>query len=559
MHPHRHALAALLIGALVAVSCASVNPTILPATPATEATPSTQATPPASTLRATQSAAPMRTVPPMPAPTASSIPTQQASPSKPNIVVVMIDDLAEMDTRMWERLPTIKAMFLDDGVRFTNYYGNDPLCCPGRSNFVTGQYTDHHGVWWNNATLLNPSVTLATQLQSVGYYTFISGKYLNLTERLANKMPPGWTQAAIYSGGYYNYDSWINGALQHYGTSTDDTPSFDNPNDDYSTDVFANYAVSFIERAPTTQPIFAFLTPFAVHGGKDANGIDNLYQPAVPPRYRGDRRCAGIAPWKPANYNEADVSDKPAYIRNLQPLGFMYGQSYAGGWPLTLMCESLLAVDEELARVITALGPARTANTLFILTADNGMGFGAHRWPKKNVPFAAQLPLFMHWASQGLTGTNTTFVENVDWAPTLCELAGCTMPAIYPDTGKTYHVDGQSVLGLFAPRLSSLVPRRDALYMEHREASGSGRPVWRALITTPSNALGPWFFVNYDGSGEKELYRLSSVACGDWKPGDAGDPCMLNNLANKPAYAAVQRQLAAELRSMVVDKLPSVP
>lgn len=464
-------------------------------------------------------------------------------PTRPNIVVIMVDDLAEMDLRVWNRLPNIKQQFITHGTRFTDYYGNDPLCCPGRSNFITGLFTDHHGVWMNDARLLDPSVTLATRLQGVGYHTIISGKYLNLTERLADKTPAGWDDAAIFSGAYYAYRAWVNGSERRHGTAPED----------YSTRVFADLAAKFITRAPANKPIFAFLTPYAVHDGRDANGATNYFQPVVEPRYKKDPRCAGIKAWSPPNYDEVAVSDKPIYVRAREPLAKSLGAGYAHGWPLATVCRSLLSVDDELGQVRDALrARGRLSNTLFILTGDNGMAFGAHRWPKKSVPYAAQLPLFVSWGHE--PGTNTTTLENVDWAPTLCELAGCEMGP-YPNGQASS--DGQSFLGLIASDRSSSAPVRKAIYIEHREDRAL-RPAWREILTTSADPLGTWIYVSYQ-NGEAELYRRSMQACSTWTPANDGDPCLLRNLANLREYSTIQAILARRLAAMVVDPLPTVP
>src|SRR5689334_13886516 len=94
-------------------------------------------------------------------PVGATAPPSGTSPqSRPSIVVVIIDDLPQMDDRVWSRLPTISRMFLGNGVRFTDYVGNDPLCCPGRANALTGQFTDHTGVTYNNARLFDPRETI---------------------------------------------------------------------------------------------------------------------------------------------------------------------------------------------------------------------------------------------------------------------------------------------------------------------------------------------------------------------------------------------------------------
>ena len=60
-----------------------------------------------------------------------------AAAQSPNIVVLMVDDLGVMlndegqpDDRLLSVLPTINSTFLKHGLRFTDYIGNNPLCCP---------------------------------------------------------------------------------------------------------------------------------------------------------------------------------------------------------------------------------------------------------------------------------------------------------------------------------------------------------------------------------------------------------------------------------------------
>ena len=469
-------------------------------------------------------------------------PLHVATTVRPNVVVIMVDDLAEMDQRIWDRLPAIRSLFVDHGVRFTDYYGNDPLCCPGRANFLTGLYTDHHGVYTNNARLFDPSETVATELKAAGYETIIAGKYFNGTAALPQLWPPGWDHASISAGGYYYYLLFRNGVREYH----------DNDPNDYSGDVFSNDAVSFLRATPADKPVFAFLTPFGVHAGTDANAHRSSLLPVAANRFIGDPRCADIPPWHPANYDEADVSDKPSYIQLLKlhtvPL-------YADGWPMQPVCEALLSVDDEVARVVAELkAEGRFDDTLFLLTADNGMTFGAHRWDKKYVPYATQLPLYASWAAGRGTApaSSDAWLSNVDLAPTICQLAGCSMGPYPRDVPGQ---DGHSFLSLLTG--TGPGPARDALYEEHREL-GLRVPEWRAIRTTPASPLGLWHYIAYD-DGHRELYDTSGGQCRDWQPGDPGDPCELDNLAGDPAYAVVQASLAARLASLIVHPLPSVP
>ena len=448
----------------------------------------------------------------------------------PNIVVLMLDDYAASDHRILERLPTIKSVFLERGTEFTNYWGNNPLCCPGRANFLTGQYAHHHGVVSNDARLLDPSMTIATALDGVGYYTSMCGKYFNLAGRLENKTPPGWDNTVFHTAGYYGYTMWVNGVPEDHGSLPED----------YSTDVFAAQCREFLAAAPVDQPLFAFMTPLAVHGGYDEFGVLKTREPVPAPRHRGDPQCQGIEKWRPPNYDPADVSGKPAYVRARPRLS----QEFAGGLELASRCEALLSVDQWLSEVVDVLQTqGRLSNTLFVLTADNGMGWGAHRSLLKHAPYTAAMPLFVSWAP--FDGTELTqridLVANVDLAPTLCDIAGCSLG---PFTNG-FAADGQSFAGLVAPSLFTSKPTRDSFILENN--GGGDSPRWRGLMTDVRHALGRQFLYITYSTGERELYRVGRVPCYQWTPGQTADPCMLTNLAKKARYGDIRRGLAAEL------------
>ena len=437
----------------------------------------------------------------------------------PNVVILLIDDFPALGDRVFQRLPNIKATFLDQGVSFENYWANFSLCCPGRATLLTGQRADHTGVTRNLSTLFDPSETLATELQGIGYHTMIFGKYLNQTSKLVSKTPPGWDDVVIKdSGPYFKYPMWINGVREWHGTDPDD----------YSTDVVANASMPFIDNAPADQPLFMYLAPDATHGGQDEDGLKDSKQPVVAPAYRGDPRCADIPPWDPASYNEADVSDKPAYLRKLPLL------TMTDGWPLEKSCEALLSVDDWFGRIVTDLkAQGRYDNTLFILAPDNGMGWGANRILGKVAPETAQMPLYISWpaVNRPTPRSDSTLLSNIDIAPTICDIAGCEMGP-FPNG---YGVDGQSFAGLIdAPAFRS-VPQRDSVIIEGGQ-SGTAVPPFQGLLTGANNPHGQWLFVKYLGQKAKELYDMSGGPCYSWQVGNPGDPCMMNNVANsKPS------------------------
>jgi arylsulfatase A len=72
-----------------------------------------------------------------------------ASPSRPNVVLIVADDLGYGDLSSYGA-PDIKTPNLDrlakEGVRLTDYYANAPVCTPTRAALITGRYQQRVGL-----------------------------------------------------------------------------------------------------------------------------------------------------------------------------------------------------------------------------------------------------------------------------------------------------------------------------------------------------------------------------------------------------------------------------
>lgn len=496
--------------------------------------PGTTAGPTASETSGATASATAGTTPgttPSASPRATPSPTPSATPGTvvpPNIVIVMLDDMAPVD-QVFQRLPNVKDLFLGHGREFTNFYVNDSLCCPARSTFLTGLYAHHTGVTFNDARFFHPEMTFATQLQAAGYTTLITGKYLNHMERLTNTWPPGWTHAAIRSGGYFDYSLWRDGVEETHGHAPGD----------YSTDVDATNTIALLQAAPPDKPLLLYFAPSAPHGS--SGGADEG-QPAVAPRHKRDVQCRDVGFRKTPAYNEQDLRDKPVFLRKLVPL------SNPNGWPLVHDCEALLAVDEALGRIRAELTAQGRTDTLFIFTSDNGMAWGDHRWHSKQRAFTTQVPFFVA-REGGIADVSGAFISNIDIAPTLAALAGTAM-GNYP-TGQIAP-DGMDVSSLFlggttAPARTALLEER--LYVTAPPFSEKHPgPAWRAIRTTDQNPVGAWHYIEW-GSGQTELYDLDR---------DPWEMVSRNGPNNVRANAARQI-LAAQLALMYDAQWPPPP
>ena len=261
---------------------------------------------------------------------------------------------------------------------------------------------------------------------------------------------------------------------------------------DYSTDVLADRAVSFIRSTQADEPLFLLYSPYAPHG---------IATPA--PRHVGQYASMSI-PTTP-NFNEADVSDKPAWVRNL-PLS---SQTPETSGRRTIR-ETLLAVDEAVTALVSALQETgRLSNTLLIFTSDNGFSRGEHRWWSKQAAYEEliRVPLLIRYDPYGSSPREADeLVQNVDLAPTIAAVTGVPVPG----------TEGSNL----APLLQgSTPPWRSEILVEHLKGFTSDPVPSYCAVRTMSEK-----YVRYS-TGEQEYYDLSN------------DPYELVSRADDPAFA----------------------
>jgi arylsulfatase A-like enzyme len=436
--------------------------------------------------------------------------TVEAAPARPDVVLFYLDDNAPYPKRLWndpDRTPNL-ARFANAGMEFRNAVATTPQCGPARAALMTGQYGHNNGVTRNDMRLFDQRGTLSPRLRSQGYKTVFVGKYHNLlrkrypTRRSMRALANDWSQLdAIWEnqGRFYDWRQYRKAGTRFFGSSEAAHSSFQ----------AARRAVQHIRQTGPRKPLFMVVSLYDGHA------------PLEPMRrFEGDPACADVAGWSGPAYDEADVSDKPAYVRAHPPLG-------PAAFDLTDRCESLLTSDWVAGQVRQALKDAgRLGNTLQILTADNGFLMGDHRLEAKLTPYSTSVPLYMRWPKV-LHGRRKVVLEpvaNIDLAPTICALAGCSMP----------QADGRSLVPLIRGKRKLL--GRDFIFTEmlhsdvfykHRP---TGMPAWAGVETTRRYSNRLWAYARYR-SGEEELYDVTA------------DPHHLRNLAGTSAHRKVLKDM----------------
>ena len=135
----------------------------------------------------------------LPCLTLLSLCTLKAQETKPNVILMMADDLGWGDTG-YNGSKIIKTPHLDkmaaEGLQMNRFYSASSVCSPTRASVLTGRNPFRTGVPNANAGFLRPEeITLAEVLKSQGYATGHFGKWhlgtLTHTEKDANRGKPG--------------------------------------------------------------------------------------------------------------------------------------------------------------------------------------------------------------------------------------------------------------------------------------------------------------------------------------------------------------------------------
>lgn len=380
--------------------------------------------------------------------------------AKPNIIIITTDDQNKFS------LPVMRHLKSYPGGGWTEFdtaVCPDPICGPSRGTMLTGQFSRNHGVtkngYWRR---LNAAKALPVWLKNAGYaFRALYGKYLYGDDPPTTK-PEGWDEFTGRGG--------------------------------YADGVFAD-AIDAIGRAP--EPFFIAISPVDPH--KKAN---------PPERYR-TVNVDGFMPVVGPNVNEADVSDKPAWVRALPKLS----TAKLGGLKAERQraYRALLAVDDGVQNVVNALEERGILDkTVIIFWGDNGIhDQGQHRWTLKHTLYepSIRVPLLIRVPWRTTNRVETRVVSTADIATTIADIAGAT--PLVPQ-------DGVSLLPLINEELVDWTEVAFLNKFPDTNIAGTMEGV-----RTKDFTYGRW------NNGDRELYDLRV------------DPYQLNNQAGNPDYADV--------------------
>ena len=191
---------------------------------------------------------------------AQSIKNKEAQ--RPNVLIILADDLGWSDVGCYGSeisTPNIDAL-ASDGLRFTQFY-NSARCSPSRASLLTGLNPHQVGVPLLATPLNDRCVTLAEALKPVGYHAYMVGKW-HLSEQ-STPIIRGFEEFYGMLGGFNTY--WKE-APYFTRLPAEHPKRIYRPGAFYSTDVFGDYAVDFMDQGRVSgQPWFLYLAFNAAH------------------------------------------------------------------------------------------------------------------------------------------------------------------------------------------------------------------------------------------------------------------------------------------------------
>jgi N-acetylglucosamine-6-sulfatase len=433
-------------------------------------------------------------------------PNSAQGQARPNILLIMTDDQSAQTVAHMEK---VQSRLVDQGTRFPNAFVTTPQCCPSRATFLRGQYAHNHGTldnkpptggWEKFRSDGRERSTIATWLNAAGYTTGYMGKYLNGygDGRTTTYVPPGWNRWWGWQGSYNEF-----GDL--YKVTEDGKIKTYDRHQLHDTDYLSRKAEGFVRaRRDERRPWFLVVATNAPHSPAfAAERHQDLFRKARMPQ--------------PPSFNEADVSDKPSWIRNLPRLGPKQVGEVKQQWRQRQ--RALQSVDDLVGNLVGALADTnQLRNTYVVYASDNGYLLYRHRVEGKGAPYEESIgvPLIVRGPGVPHGAVRGQIVSNTDWAPTIARWARVQPPGF---------VDGRP----FSPLLSSSPPPwRKRLLIEFFH---SRNHAFRGVRTSDDRT-----YVEYE-NGQRELYRLNS------------DPYQLRNAYRTAAPASIA-QLEDQLRAL---------
>lgn len=482
-----------------------------------------------------------------------------------NIVYIMSDDHSYQTISAYDRrfieTPNIDWI-ANNGVRFTNSFVANSLSGPSRACLLTGKHSHANGFTDNTRTFDGSQQTFPKLLQKAGYETAMIGKW-HLTSD-----PTGFDywDILIGQGDYYQPQFKRNGQrLQREG---------------YVTNIITDVALDWLENKHDKQKPFCLLlhhkaphrvwnpdtcdlrlyddrqyplpeTFYDDYNGRQAaqkqemsiaKDMDVVYDLKMADHENEIHTGSILEKWGRDNYRRMNEAQRKAWDAYYDPIIQQFKRDNLTGralaeWKYQRYMHDYLrvihSVDRNVGRVIDYLRThGLLENTMIVYTSDQGFYMGEHGWFDKRFMYeeSFRTPLVVYYPG-GKRGDVNQMVQNIDYAPTILDVAGTDIPA---------DIQGRSML----PLLKGKKPRkwRKSLYYHYYEYPAEHSVCKHYGVRTKRYSLIHF----YNDINAWELYDLKR------------DPQQMHNIYGKPGTDKIVDKLKKELLRLQTEYDDSV-
>lgn len=462
---------------------------------------------------------------------------------KPNIIFIMSDDHAAQALSCYgsqiNQTPHLDRL-AQEGMLFEQCFCTNGICAPSRAVILTGKHSHINGVLDNRMVFDGMQPTFPKLLQQAGYQTAMIGKWHLKSD------PTGFDYWNVLpgQGHYYNPDLIEMGIKSRH--------------EGYVSDIITDIAIDFMQnKRASDRPFLLMFHHKAPHRNwQPAPRHLQMYDSVTFPEpdtlfddYSSRSRAAYEQEMTLRDHMQDEYDLKmgppPARLNEEQKAAWeaAYGPKRAAfavkkpsgdelvSWKYQRYMQDYLgciaAVDESIGRIMKFLQDMKLdEETVVIYTSDQGFYLGEHGWYDKRFMYeeSLRMPLLVRFPGGIKAGSvNANMVSNLDFAPTLLELAGVTPPE---------DMQGRSFMPLLQGE--EVGDWRDSVYYHYYEYPAVHMVKRHYGIRTSKYKL-MHFYHDIDAW---ELYDLEK------------DPRELNNVYQHPDYAAVIPELKAELKRL---------
>ena len=423
---------------------------------------------------------------------------------RPNVLFLFADDQRPDAVAAFGN-EHIQTLHLDsiarEGFRFSSNYCmgsiHGAVCQPSRAMLLSGR------TLYRVPMNLKDTPTLPELLGEAGYATFGTGKWHNGGDSFLRSFQAG---RSVMLGGMSDHTK-----VPIVDVTDDHTFTPKREGDRFSSELFVDAAIEFIEGHTEEAPFFCYVAFTAPH------------DPRQPP----------------LAYREYYYENRPPLPPNFMPQhpfhnGWMTGRDEVlAGWPRTeeVISDQLAEyyglithMDEQIGRVLQALERTGHADdTIVVFAADHGLAVGSHGLLGKQSVYEHSMGCPLIISGPGVPkGESAALTYLFDLFPTLCSLTGITPPE---------GVEGRDLAPVWRSEVAGV---RDTLFLTYEDKMRSVRD-------------GRFKLIRYPLIDHTQLFDLQA------------DPHELSDLAGEPAHAErVETMLAllAEWQERTDDPHP---